>query len=324
VAERRDEAERLDEEVEPEPEREVVDEIVEGVVELLANGSGFLRVAPPDPSDDDVYISAAQVKRCELVSGDQISGPRRAPRRSERFASLVRIDAINGQPADEVAESVRFDDLPAAFPDQRFRLGSEDPTIKAIEWLTPFGLGSRVTIVGSSRSGKTEALRRLAPALAELGDLTVLVALAGVRPEEISEWGRGPIEPTAAVSFAASPDAQGQTVERVVDQGRRIAARGADAVVLIDTLDGLPPHLARKALAAARNIVDGGSLTVIATASAPLGGETTVIALDAALASTGRFPAVNLVASGTLRPELLVGDAGAEAIARARREATEE
>jgi transcription termination factor Rho len=95
-------------------------------------------------------------------------------------------------------------------------------------------------------------------------------------------------------------------------------------VVLIDTLDGLPPHLARKALAAARNIVDGGSLTVIATASAPLGGETTVIALDAALASTGRFPAVNLVASGTLRPELLVGDAGAEAIARARREATEE
>src|SRR5205823_5665022 len=114
---------------------------VEGVVEVLPNGSGFLRVSPPEPSDDDVYISAAQVKRCELVSGDRVSGPRRAPRRSERFASMIKIDTINGQPADEVADSARFDDLPAGFATERFRLGSEDPTLKAIEWLTPFGKG---------------------------------------------------------------------------------------------------------------------------------------------------------------------------------------
>jgi transcription termination factor Rho len=125
------------------------------------------------------------------------------------------------------------------------------------------------------------------------------------------------------VSFAASADAQDHAVELVIDQARRVAARGADAVVLIDTLDGMHPQAARKALAAARNIVDGGSLTVIATAAAPIGGETTVIALNLALASTGRFPALDLVASGTLRPELLVGDAGAEAIARARGEALE-
>ena len=125
----------------------------------------------------------------------------------------------------------------------------------------------------------------------------------------------------AAVSFAASPDAQDHAVELVIDQARRIAGRGAHAVVLIDTLDGLHPHSARKALSAARNILDGGSLTVIATASAPLGGETTVIALDAALTSTGRFPALDLVASGTMRPELLVGEAAAEAIATARRDA---
>ncbi|MHB8658227.1 MAG: Rho termination factor N-terminal domain-containing protein [Solirubrobacteraceae bacterium] len=309
------------EKIPEEPETE--DEPVEGIVELLPNGSGFLRVNPPDPSDDDVYISAAQVKRCELVSGDGITGPRRTPRRSERFASLVRVDTINGRPASEVAEGTRYEDLPAAFPSERFKLGSEDPTVKAIEWLTPFGRGSRVTIVGAPRAGKTEALRRIAACLSEQEDILLQVALAGVRPEEISEWSQGSPPPVAAVSFAASPDAQDHAVDLVIDQARRIAARGAHAVVLIDTLDGLHTHLARKALAAARRLLDGGSLTVIATASQPLGGETTVIALDAALTSTGRFPALDLPASGTLRAELLVGDAGAQAILRARAEALE-
>ncbi len=296
------------------------DETVEGVVELLANGSGFVRVDPPDPSDDDVYISSAQVKRCELVSGDRIAGPKRAPRRSERFASLIRIETINGRPAAELADSVRFDDLPAAFPEERLKIGSDDPTLKAIEWLTPFGKGSRVTIVGASRSGKTEALRRLLAAMGDREDLTVSVVLAGVRPEEISEYNGGPVTPTAAVSFAASEDARNGAIEPAIDQARRLAARGADAVVFIDTLDGCNPTLARKALAAARNIVDGGSVTIIATASAPIGGETTVIALDVALTSAGRFPALDLAESGTMRPELLVGAAGAEAIAKTRAE----
>jgi len=306
---------------EPEPP---ADELIEGEVDLLPNGSAFVRVNPPEPSDDDVYISAAQVKRCELVSGDRISGPRRAPRRSERFASLVRIDTINGRPASEIAEGARFDDLPAAFPSERFKLGLDDPTVKAIEWLTPFGKGSRVAIVGPSRSGKTEALRRLAGALAEHEDLQLFVALAGVRPEEISEWTEGPSQPTVGESFAASADAQAHAVELVLDRARRTAARGGDAVVLIDTLDGMAPHPARKLMASARNIVGGGSLTVIATAAAPIGGETTVITLDIALASIGRFPSLDLVASGVLRPELLVGNAGAEAIARAREAAEED
>ena len=299
------------------------DEVVEGVVELLANGSGFVRVQPPDPSDDDVYISSAQVKRCELVSGDRVAGPKRAPRRSERFASLIRIEAINGRPAAELADGVRFDDLPAAFPSDRLTVGSEDLTLKAIEWLTPFGKGSRVTIVGAARSGKTEALRRLATAFAGREDLAVSIVLAGVRPEEISEWNHGDVPPIAAVSFAGSEDARNGAIEPAIDQARRLAARGADALVLIDTLDGASPALARKALAAARNIVDGGSLTVIATASEPVGGETTVIALDVALTSVGRFPALDLLASGTIHPELLVGDAGAEAIVRTRAEASE-
>ena len=296
---------------------------VEGVVELLANGSGFVRPAGSEAPDDDVYISAAQVKRCELVSGDRVSGPKRAPRRSERYASMIRIETINGRPASELADNLRFDDLPATLPTERIVIGSEDPTLEAIEWLTPFGRGSRVTIVGGPRAGKTEALRRLATALAGCEDLTVLVALAGVRPEEIFEYANDPSSagpPAAAVSFAASHDAAATAVEPVLDQARRLAARGSDAVVLLDTLDGLSPNAARKIMASARNIVDGGSVTIVATANAPIGGETTVIALDAALTGAGRFPALDLLASGTLKPELLVGEAGAEAIAKTRSE----
>jgi transcription termination factor Rho len=297
------------------------DKLAEGVVELLANGSGFVRLAPPEPTDDDVYISAAQVKRCELVSGDRISGPVRSPRRSERFPSLVRVDTINGRPADEVAEGTRFEDLPAAFPSERLELGTDDPTVKAIEWLTPFGKGSRVVITGDPRSGKSEALKKIAAALAGREGLEVSVVLAGVRPEEAAEWTDGPVAPVASLSFAASPDAQAQAVEQAIEQGRRVAARGGDAVVLADTLEYVSPGAARRALAAARNINGGGSLTVIATAVAPLGGETTVVALDGTLTALGRFPAVDLSRSGTLRPELLVGEKGAEAIAKARAEA---
>ncbi|MDX6691108.1 MAG: transcription termination factor Rho, partial [Solirubrobacteraceae bacterium] len=184
--------------------------------------------------------------------------------------------------------------------------------------LTPLGRGSRAIIVGGPRAGKTEALRRMATALAKQEELEISVVLAGVRPEELGDWKDGAPEPVGALGLGAAPDALGQVIERAVETGRRVAARGGHAVVLIDTLELVPPPVARRALAAARNIVDGGSLTIIATAREPLGGETTVIALDAELASTGRIPALDLGASGTVRPELLVGEKGAEAIAEAR------
>jgi transcription termination factor Rho len=295
----------------------------EGIVELLGNGSAFLRVSPPDPSDEDVYISAAQVRRCELISGDRVAGPVRLPRRSERYPSLVRIDTINGASADEVSEGTRYEDLPVEYPRQRLALAAGDPTLEAIEWLTPIGRGSRAVIVGAQRSGKTETLRRLLAVLSGREELDVTVVLAGVRPEEIAEWQEGPHAPVAALTFAASPDAQAQAVERALDGAKRVAARGGDALVLIDTLEGMPPQAARKALAAARKLRDGGSLTVIATAAQPMGGETTVIALDVGLTSTGRQPILDLVASGTVKPELLVGEDGAAAISRARAAALE-
>jgi transcription termination factor Rho len=301
--------------------------IAEGLVELLGNGSAFLRVDPPEPSDEDVYISAAQVRRCELVSGDRVSGPVRTPRRAERYPSLVRIDSINGAAADSVSERAHYEDLTVAYPRERLVLSSEEPILKAIEWLTPLGMGSRAAIVGARWSGKTATLRRLTDAIAnpagagagrEGFELTLV--LAGARPEEISDWQESAVPPAAALPFSASADAQGQAVERAVEAAKRMAARGGNALVLIDSLDGLHPHAARKALAAARNLRDGGSLTLVATASRPFGGETTVIALDPAPVR-GEGPVLDLVHSGTLRAELLVGEDGARAIAQARAEA---
>jgi transcription termination factor Rho len=318
----RDDADRDDgdaDEADDGPERR--DETIEGVVELLGNGSGFVRVSPPEPSDGDVYISAAQVRRCELVSGDRVSGPVRKPRRSERYPSLVRVDTINGAPAEEVAEGTPYDELPCTFPSVRLELGSDDPTLKVIEWLTPIGRGSRVVITGGALAGKTETLRRLAGALAGVEGLELSLVLTGVRPEEAADWKAGPVAPASSLTLAAGADAQGHALERAIETAQRIAARGGHAVVLVDTLDGVAPGVARRALAAARAIVDGGSLTVIATATTPLGGETTVIGLDATRTAARNFPALDLRASGILRPELLVGDAGADAIAAARAEA---
>jgi transcription termination factor Rho len=242
----------------------------------------------------------------------------RTPRRPERYPSLVRIDTINGASAEEVAGGTRYDDLPVQWPSERLALDTGDQTLQAIEWLTPIGLGSRVVLVGAARAGKNETLRRLLGALAARQELQVTLVLAGARPEEIADWQEGPVQPAVALSFAASADAQGQAVERALDEAKRVAARGGNALVLVDSLDGMAPQVARKALASARNLRDAGSLTVIGTASAPLGGETTVVALDVALTSTGQQPVLDLVASGTLRPELLVGDDGARAITRAR------
>ncbi len=266
-----------------------------------------MRVNPPEPSDEDVYISSAQVRRCELVTGDRVSGPRRAPRRSERFAALVRIDTINGRPAAELADSARYDDLPASFPNRPLEAGADaDPAVQSVLSSFPIGRGSRVTIAGAAQSGKTELLRRLAAALSGSDELTVWVALAGVRPEELAEWREIAPAPAAALSLATSEDARAQAVEGTVEQARRMAARGAHAVVIIDTLAGLPDHVARRALAAAR-CLENGSLTVIATASEPVGGETTVIALDRALARQGQFPAVDPERSWTMRGERLQG-----------------
>jgi transcription termination factor Rho len=250
-----------------------------------------------------------------------VRGPVRPARRSERFPSLIHVTDINGAAAEEVVVGTRFDDLAAEFPSVSLPFG-DDETLAAVVKLAPIGLGSRVVIAGPARAGKTELLRHIAASLAPRDELTLEVALVGVRPEELGEWSAAPLA-TTPLTFAASADAQGQAVEQAVERGRRIAARGGDAVLLVDTLDGLHPPAARRALAAARNLSEHGSLTIIATAARPFGGETTVVALDLARAATGREPALDPIATGSVRPELLVGADGAAAIIKARAAAVE-
>jgi transcription termination factor Rho len=271
---------------------------VEGLVELLANGSGFVRPDDASDSDGDVYISAAQARRCELVAGDRVSGPVRPPRRSERHPSLIRIDTINGVPADEAVRGTRVEDIEVDWPAERLALGAGDALLAQIERVAPFGGGSRVVISGPARSGKTLVLGKLAAALASLDGYEVELIALGVRPEELSEYRVLPYFSGSGSTFAAARDAQDAAVEQAVERGRRVAVRGGRAVLLIDTLDGLSDSAARRTLASARNLRDAGSLTVIATARVPLGGETTLIALLAGAA-------LDETASGTLRSELL-------------------
>jgi transcription termination factor Rho len=290
---------RQQDEPEAGPER-----VAEGVVELLANGSGFLRVTAGEVSDDDVYISAAQARRCELVGGDRISGPVRPARRSERHASLVRIDTINGVAAEQAVVGTRIEEIEVDFPAVSFEFDA-DPVLAA---LPPFGRGSRMVIVGPPRSGRSALLRLLAAALATTDGLDVELLAVGVRPEELSEYRELGYANSSGLSFAASADAQEAAVEQAAERGRRIALRGGDSVLLIDTLDGLGSGAARRTLASARNLRGAGSLTVITTARAPLGGETTLISL----LTEGEFPSLDAAASGTLRPELLAPPAAAK------------
>jgi transcription termination factor Rho len=293
------------EESEPAPER-----VAEGVVELLANGSGFLRLRAGEVSDDDVYISAAQARRCELVGGDRISGPVRPARRSERHASLVRIDTINGVAAEQAVVGTRIEEIDVDFPTASF-VFVDHPQLAG---LPPFGRGSRVLITGPPRSGRSALLAAIAAALAATENLDVELLAVGVRPEELSEYKQLDYANSTGLSFAASSDAQEAAVEQAAERGRRIALRGGDAVLAIDTLDGIGAGAARRAMASARNLRGAGSISVIATARAPLGGETTVVGLR----SDGDFPSLDAATTGTLRPELLAAPAVAKP-ARARK-----
>ena len=278
---------------------------VEGTVEVLDNGSGFVRLSPPDPSDGDVYISAAQIRRCELVSGDRVTGPVRPPRRSERYPSLVRVETINDRPADEVADGTPYEKLGAAFPAVAFDLASGGPVLSQVAERAPIGRGSRVTVSGPFASGRSSLLRDLAVALGAGDGVEVSVVLAGSRPEELAEWQAAGVEPAAVAPLGASPESQSQAVDRAVEAARRSVSRGGHCALVIDSLDGVGAASARRALAAARNVPEGGSLTVVAATREPLGGETTVIVLDADEGARAGHPVIDASRSGTLRAQAL-------------------
>ena len=278
---------------------------VEGTIEVLGNGSAFVRVKPPGQSDDDVYVSAAQVRRCELKSGDKVAGPARPARRSERYPSLVRVVTINGSSADEVSVGTPFDKLEAGFPTQKIGFSSRSSTMKSIASSAPFGRGSRVSVIGPFASGRSTTLRMLAAELAAIEDVELSVVLAGARPEERAEWVAAGIAPAAVETLTASADSQAKAIDRAIESARKVTTKGGHSAVVIDSIDDLDAHAARKVLGAARNVPGAGSLTVIAASREPFGGETTLIYLASQDGGKIGDPAVDKAKSKTLRSNLL-------------------
>ena len=278
---------------------------VEGTIEVLGNGSAFVRVKPPGQSDDDVYVSAAQVRRCELKSGDKVAGPARPARRSERYPSLVRVVTINGSSADEVSVGTPFDKLEAGFPTQKIGFSSRSSTLKTIASSAPFGRGSRVSVIGPFASGRSTTLRMLAAELAAIEEVELSVVLAGARPEERAEWVAAGIAPAAVETLTASADSQAKAIDRAIESARKVTTKGGHSAVVIDSIDDLDAHAARKVLGAARNVPGAGSLTVIAASREPVGGETTLIFLVSQDGGKIGDPAVDKAKSKTLRSNLL-------------------
>ena len=241
----------VEEEPEVEEDEASDEEILTGTLDILANGSGFLRLDPTGQSRDDVYVSPAQIRRCELRSGDEVSGPVRPPRRNERHPSLIRVETVNGGDAEPPEQRPWFGELTPVFPTEN--LGE----LKGVS----YGKGSRVAIVGPSGAGATTLLREAVTALPE--DLSVQIVLAGVRPEEIAAWRElGP--PVVGGSFERSPEAQAQAAELAVERAKRQVERGGHAAVVIDSLQALPPGTRRRVFGAGRATEEGGTLTILA------------------------------------------------------------
>ena len=239
-------------------EDEISDEVIAtGVLDVLGNGSGFVRVDPAEQASGDVYVSPAQIRRCELRAGDEVSGPARSARRNERHPSLVRVETVNGAAAEPAEERPWFGDLTPVFPSQKL---NAPKTLKD----APFGRGSRVAIAGPPGAGATTLLRELATELSGDSELAVQVVLAGVRPEEVTEWHRAEGLSVAGGSFDQSPDAQAQAAELAVERAKRRAERGGHSAVLIDSLETLPASARRRIFGAGRATEEGGTLTVIA------------------------------------------------------------
>jgi transcription termination factor Rho len=272
------------------PERE--EELAGGILDILANGSGFVRVDPAGQSRDDVYVSPAQIRRCELRSGDQVSGPVRPPRRNERHPSLIRVTTVNGADAEPPEERPWFGDLTAVFPSARI----EGPA--ALREL-PFGRGSRIAVGGPPGAGASRLLHELALALSKDDEIEVQVVLAGVRPEEVGEWRATGLD-VAGGSFERSADAQTQAAELAIERAKRRVERGGHAAVIVDSLSALPGSAQRRLFGAARATAEGGTLTVIAAtgeSEEALRWATTRVVLDPAGEPGPR--------SGTLRADAL-------------------
>ncbi len=295
-----------DEKEDPTP----VDE-VSGTLEVTRQRYGFLRLTGLSPDAGDVYISAAQVRRCELRPGDEVSGPAREPRRGERHRALVHVDAVNG--ADPAIEGGRpeFDALAPVVAERRLPLGEDgtDTLVRALDLLAPLAFGQRVLVRAAPRSGRTTLLRGIARAAAE-ADAKVIVLLVDERPEEATAWRESlPVAEFAIATADYAPAEQVRIAELALARSKRVAETGGDVVLICDSLSRLAfaaggVDEVKRVFGAGRNLSGGGSLTVVATTvqdahdegeaeRAVITTESALATLDPDLAAAGVVPALD-------------------------------
>jgi transcription termination factor Rho len=336
--------------IEPAPERAVeeddagreVDEstatvAVGGILELTRQRYGFLRLDGLTPGDDDVYISAAQVRRCELRPGDFVEGPAREPRRGERHRALVHVDLVNGEPMEAEVARPDFDALAPELPQRRVLLDTPGASVlqRAVDLLAPLALGQRVLVRAAPRSGRTTLLRELAAA-AIAGDADrALVVLIDERPEEGPGWRSALPEAEFAIATAdMSPAEQVRIAEVAIERARRLAERGQHVLMVCDSLSRLA-HAAggidevKRLFGSGRQLAGGGSVTVIATTLADssddgaaeravITTESSLITLDPDLAAAGMQPALVAAECRVSNEDDLRDDRELEAVRRLR------
>jgi transcription termination factor Rho len=295
---------------EPEPAEET--EAVAGVLELTGSGHGFLRTQGLEPSDDDVYVSASQIRRCELRVGDEVAGPARAPRRGERHRALVHIDLVNGaEPTAE--ERPDLSNLVPVPPHRRLALAVErdDVLLRAADLLAPLAFGQRVLVAAAPRSGRTTLLRGLARAVLAAGSAELITLLVDERPEEAAGWLEATGDGALALATAElAPAEQVRIATLAAERARRRVEAGVDVVLICDSLSRLAVAAGGtaevKRLFGSGREIEGegtGSLTVIATTVAGAADdgaaeravvttENAIITLDPELAAVGVYPAL--------------------------------
>ena len=318
----------------------------EGVLETLPDGYGFLRAPESNylPGPDDIYVSPSQIRKFDLRTGDTVSGQVRPPKEGERYFALIKVEAINFEPPEMAKDKVLFDNLTPLYPSERLRLetAQDNLTARVLDMMTPIGKGQRGLIVAAPRTGKTMILQNLANSIAtNHPEVALIVLLIDERPEEVTDMQRSVKGEVISSTFDEPGTRHVQLAEMVIEKAKRLVEHKRDVVILLDSITRLaraynaivPPsgkvlsggvdsnalQRPKRFFGAARNIEDGGSLTIIATALVETGSRmddvifeefkgtgNMEIVLDRKMMDKRVFPAVDINRSGTRKEELLL------------------
>jgi transcription termination factor Rho len=321
----------------------------DGVLEVLPDGFGFLRSPEANylPGPDDIYVSPSQVRRFGLRTGDTVEGQIRAPKDGERYFALLKVNKINFDEPEKIRHRINFDNLTPLYPDERLKLENEDPTRKditsrVIDLIAPQGKGQRSLIVAPPRTGKTVMLQNLAHAIAaNHPECYLIVLLIDERPEEVTDMSRSVKGEVISSTFDEPASRHVQVTEMVLEKAKRLVEHKRDVVILLDSItrlarayntvvpssgkvltggvDANALQRPKRFFGAARNIEEGGSLTIVATALIDTGSRmdevifeefkgtgNSEIILDRKLSDKRTFPAIDITKSGTRKEELLV------------------